>query len=46
VHDFMAHVDWRAMYLQCALDDLNCTIDTGTKTAGFGEQNLHAKVTP
>jgi hypothetical protein len=42
----MAHVDWRAMYLQCPLDDLNRTIDTGTKTAGFGEQNLYAKVIP
>ena len=36
VHHFVAHVNRRAMTLQRALDDFNCTVYSGAKTARIG----------
>lgn len=37
VHDFMADVDRRAIFLQRQHDDLDGTVDTGAKTARLAE---------
>src|SRR5690606_2786431 len=41
VDHFMTHVDRRAERLDRALDDLDGAIDTGTETAGVGEDDGH-----
>ena len=41
VHDFVAHIDRRAVFLQSALDDLDGADHAGTKTAGLSENNPH-----
>ena len=43
VDDFVAHVDRRAMLRQCPLDDRDGAVDAGTKTAGVGEDDVHAQ---
>jgi hypothetical protein len=41
VHDFVAHIDRRAVFLQGALDDLDGADDAGTETARLSENNPH-----
>ena len=41
VHDFVAHVDRRAEFLQGALDDGDGALDAGAEAAGVGEEDLH-----
>jgi hypothetical protein len=38
VHDFMAHVDWRAERFQRALDDLDGAVDTAQKPRGLASK--------
>jgi hypothetical protein len=37
MHDLMAHVDWGAKSLECALNDLDGTLYPGTKSSGLGQ---------
>ena len=37
VNDFVAHVDWSAVFLQRAFDNLDGTINPGAKAARVGE---------
>ena len=41
VHDFVAHIDRRAVFLQGALDDLDGADHAGAKTARLSENYLH-----
>ncbi len=41
VHDFVAHVDGRAVFLQSPLDDFNGADDAGAKSARLSEYDLH-----
>ncbi len=41
VHDFVAHVDRRAVLLERALDDGDRAIDAGAEAARIGEQDVH-----
>ena len=41
VHDLVAHIDRRAIFLQRALDDLDGAHDAGAKAARLGEYDLH-----
>ena len=41
VHDLVAHIDRRAVFLQGALDDLDGADDARAKTARLSEYNLH-----
>ena len=41
MHDFMAHIDRGTKQLQCAFDNLDSTINTGTKTARICENNFN-----
>ena len=41
VHDLMAHIDRRTVFLQGALDDLDGTHHAGAKTARLSEYDLH-----
>ena len=43
VDDFVAHIDRRAMLRQCPLHDRDGTVDTRTKTARVGEDDVHAR---
>ena len=40
-NDGMAHIDRRAALIECTLDDLDRTIDTGAETAGIRQNDLH-----
>ncbi len=42
VHDFVAHVDGRAVEFKRAFDDGNRALDPGAKAARLGKQDLHA----
>ena len=42
VNDFVAHIDWRAEFLQRDLDDADRTIDAGTKAARRGQVQVFA----
>ena len=41
VHHFVANIDRRPEFFQGALDDGDGALDTGTETAGIGEDDLH-----
>ena len=41
VDDLMAHIDRGAVEREGPLDDVDGTNDTGTKTAGLGQNDLH-----
>ena len=41
VHDLVAHVDRRAVFLQRALDDLDRAHDAGAKSAGLSKYDAH-----
>ena len=41
VHDFVAHIDRRTVFLQSALDNFDGADDAGTKTTWLGENNPH-----
>ena len=41
VYNLMAHIDGSAKYLQRTVDDINGTINPGTKAAGICQPNLH-----
>ena len=41
VDDFMAHINWRTELRDGAFDDIDRTVDTGTKSAGLGQQGFH-----
>ena len=43
VHDFVTHIDRRAVFLQRPLDDLDGAHDAGAKTAGLGENHFHQR---
>jgi hypothetical protein len=43
VHNLVAHIDRRPVFLQGALDNLNRAHDAGTKTARLGEYHFHPK---
>ena len=36
VHNFVAHINRRAEFVECTLDDLDGAVHTGAKTAWFG----------
>jgi hypothetical protein len=40
VDDFVTHVDWRPVFLERALNNLNGAFNTGAKTAGLGKNHL------
>ncbi len=39
VHDFVTHIDRRAVFLQRPLDDLDRPLDAGAETAGLGQDD-------
>ncbi len=41
VHDLVAHIDRRAVFLQRPFDDLDGAHDTGAETARLGEYHFH-----
>ena len=41
VHDLVAHIDRRTVFLQRALDDLDRAHDAGAEAAGLGQNDLH-----
>jgi hypothetical protein len=45
VHDLVAHIDRRAVFLQRAFDDLDGADNAGAETAGLGEDNFHRQNT-
>src|SRR3546814_12211796 len=38
---FMTHIDRRTQHFERTLDDLDCPIDSSTKAARIGKQNIH-----
>src|SRR6185437_6091518 len=41
VNNLVAHVDRRAVFIECALDNFDCTHDSRAEAAGFRQDNLH-----
>ena len=39
VHDFVTHIDRRAVFLQRPLDDLDRPLDAGAEAAGLGQDD-------
>src|SRR5262245_16790403 len=44
VHDLVAHIDRRPIFLQGALDDLDGTNHAGAESPGLGQNHFHAKI--
>ncbi len=44
--DLMADIDRRAVFLQCAFDDLDGPFHTGAEAAGLGEDDANHAETP
>src|ERR1700734_332206 len=45
VHDLVAHIDRRAVFLQRAFDDLDGAHNSGAKTTGLSEDYFHRQIT-
>ena len=43
MNNFMAYVDRRPELIESTFDDLDCTIDTGTKSARLRQHDLHQR---
>ena len=43
MHDFVAHIDRRAVFFQRAFNDFYRAVDAGAKTPRVGEQDLHSR---
>src|ERR1700722_8922988 len=43
MHDFMTYINRRPEFIERHFDDFDSTFDSGTKTAGLGEDNLHKR---
>ena len=41
MHHLMTHIDRRAKYFQCPIDNINGAIDTGTKAAWVCQLDFH-----
>ena len=42
--DLMPDIDWGAEFIDGAFDNFDGAFDTGTKTAGLGEDYLHGPI--
>jgi hypothetical protein len=39
MHDFVAHIDRRSVFLESAFDDLDRSFDAGAKAAGLSQNH-------